>query len=587
MTEPEESAGPRARRLSAALVLAAVVYVALIPREQLLTFDPTYYLGLAVSLVGGDGYTFLGVPHTTYPPGLPAMFAPLVAIAGPSVNAAQILIALWAPVVVLAVLAYTRIELPRHTVWLTTVACGSIGFFLLATEQLRSELPYLAVVAWAVVLALRAPEGSGRARPGALVLVAALSAAAVLSRTIGIALPLAMLCAWVQRRARRCPHGAHDALLLAGTLGGLAAAAGWFAWTGAHGSNGYVNYLLLKDPHDPDLGRVQVAELVPRIAEALVVQLAHVGELLTGVPWLLPTWLSPFSALIAALLVVGLVIELRRERSVVAWYVMGYGGILLLWPFDEGPRFVVPAIVFVLVLMFRGGAQLARMLVEPDRDSLAQTSPGTRPVRVRRGVAITIAASGLTCAVLAVARVGDFPLASTQGLGMAAIWGLIGVAGGVLLVYPSAATYVALRGRAILAAYLVAFGLLHGAQIVPKAIANVRGLDTSVHAAMRPGIEWLCAHAEPGSVVIGQFDSTIHFYTGLMAVALPATRDAERLEAVFVRANPRYVVVNDTPEFPYMLPTEEERFEDLREQVGAERFEVAYRFPAGTVYLVR
>lgn len=567
MSAPEHAAGPSARRWTVALVAVAALYVALIPREQLLTFDPTYYLGLAASLVRGDGYTFLGVTHTTYPPGLPAMFVPLVALVGPSVNAAQLLIALCAPLAVLGVLAYARLEFPRSAPAIAALACGSYGFFLLATDQLRSEMPYLVVTVWALVLLLRADGSPVSRRWLSVAGIALLTASAVLFRTIGVALPLAMLCAWAHRRVRRIAATHHDAQLLAGAAGGLAAATAWFLWTGSHGSNGYVNYLLLKDPHDPDLGPMALADVGERVAEAFAVQLAHVAELLTGLPWVLPTWLSPLAAIIAIVLGLGLVVELRRERAVVAWYVMGYGAIVLLWPFDEGPRFVAPAMAFVVVLMLKGAGEVWRA-------GIAAWAGGA-----------AVLAGG--CIALALLRVGGFPLESTQGMAMVALWGVIGAVALASIVKPGFVELLVRHQRRLVAVYLLGFGALHAANIVPKAIANVRGQDTSVHAAMRPGVDWLRNNAAPGSVVIAQFDATIHFYTGLTAVALPATRDGERLERVFLDARPQYIVVNDTPEYPYMFPTEEERFDDLVAEVGADRFERVFRFGAGTVYRVR
>jgi hypothetical protein len=564
------------------LISFALTFPLLVARSQFLTGDGTYYVGLAQSLASGHGYTLMGQPHTTYPPGLPLLLAPFAALGGANVVLMQIVIAAFAAVSLVAVLAFLSTYDPRAELIVGVLATLSFSLFSLATTGIRTELPYLAASAFALRLVWSPPEKIGAS--WALVVLSGLTVATVLFRTIGTVLPAAFLIAWVHRRIRRCPRTWTDRALLVGGGVGLLTACLWFAWTTTKGSSGYVGLLLMNDPHQPDLGTATVASMLARIPTSLAIQITHLAELATGMRSSLATWLSPVTVALAALLGIGLSCELRGQIPVLGWYVMGYWLILLVWPFDEGVRFVLPIFPFSILLVWRGSIWALRR-AHVDSGATGSSSAGDgEAASHRRSGWLAVAAVALSFLAMILLRVQDFPLRSRQGSAIAAGW----------LIICAIASYLWRSGRSIHLGswarrtpilFLACYATLNLAHTVPDAASQFRGHDTGA-VGMRPAIEWLRHHAAPGDVIMAQFAEAVYFYTGLNSVRMPVTRDRRALLIALRESRATYLLINDTPESPYYYPTEVERFALLQAEAGSEQFDLVYRFPAGTIYRV-
>ena len=562
-------------RVRLVLLVIALTFPCFIARSQYLTGDPTYYAGVAQSLAAGRGYTFMGRPHTTYPPGLPMLLAPVAALSDHNVPAMQAVIAIFAAGSLAALLAFFREYDPRAEVAIAILVVACFAFFTLATSGIRSEMPYLATSTGALYLVV-----SGKPRFSGfwyLVLTALLSVATVLLRTIGMSLPAAFLATWITRRIRRCTPESADRALLVGGACGLLAVAMWFAWTRAMAQGSYFDLLRLRNPHEPDLGQADALSILARIPASLSVQITHFAELTLGLPWLLATWLSPLTVFVAVCLTVGLWHELKRPMPVLGWYVLGYGFILLLWPFDEGTRFVFPIFPFLVILGWRG-CTLAF-------DPFVATRDGSPAVGLSRPRWLAIAALALLCLGLIFLRREQFPIRSRQGLAIIAVWCVLSMAG----------LYIGISGRMIrprllpgraLAVFLTAFTLLNLVQTIPAAAKQVTGRDTGA-VEIRPAVEWLRSHAAPGDVVMAQPASSIYFYTGLKSVPFPVTRDGRALLTALRQSRPKYLLIRDTPDSPYYFPTEIERLEILQSVAGDGAFSLAYRFPTGRIFSVQ
>ena len=149
-------------------------------------------------------------------------------------------------------------------------------------------------------------------------------------------------------------------------LVGASAIVGWFAWSlsnqrpaypGEH-MQSYLAQFLLVDPHHPDLGQAGVGDILVRLPRAAISQAAHAAEVLTGLPWVNPSWVSPLVVIVLLVCGLGWWIEFRRPNQLTAWYAVCYAGVLLLWPFDEGQRFLVPALPLLFLFFAAGGRTL-------------------------------------------------------------------------------------------------------------------------------------------------------------------------------------------------------------------------------------
>ncbi|MBL8987730.1 MAG: hypothetical protein JNJ80_15775 [Gemmatimonadetes bacterium] len=557
----------RSSRLAWWPVGAAAAGLLLVARRQFLTGDPTYYLGLGQALAAGRGYTFMGEPHTFYPPGLSLLLAPFLRVFGGRPLVGQVVIAAFLPLAVLAAMVLARQRGARVSQFVGVACAFSYALFSQGTSGLRSELPFLVVS----ITLLAVQTGRISAAPVRLALLAAAVAiAAVALRTIGIALALAGLMAWGHRRLARRPFDAGtDLTLLAGGVAGVACFAAWVWWGARHGSPGYAGYLLLADPHQPDLGVASAADLGLRVLGNVLRRLTGVAEMLTNLPWLASMWASPLTIGLAASLAVGVREQLRAAVPVVGWYFLGYGAILALWPFSEGVRFLVPIFPVLLVLGWDGARVIGGWLVGP-------------AAAMARRVATLVAMIAFPLAMVE-ARIGPVP--SRQMTLLAASW--IGIAGALVLpgAWDRLAAGVRKRAWSVSLVAILLYVAVGLARIVPAAAANVAGEVRSPNREIAPGIDWLSRQAASTDVVMAEFPSAVHFYTGLRAVPFPKTGVAESLVVRVISTGVDFLVVGDPPRFPYYRPTEVERLAILRSRLGS-RVRQVYRYEKGAVYRI-
>lgn len=578
---------PHAQRATIVLLAIAALMPLCIARSQLLTGDPTYYIGLTESLVAGNGYTFMGERHTIYPPGLPVLLSPVVALFGRNVLATQVWVAMFAVIAAITVYALLRAIAPALRVPILAATVLGYPYFALATATVRAELPFLAVTAAGLWLVYRAAAASARWPTWLLVVgTALLGAATVMLRTIGVAFPLAMLFAWGHRRIRNVRTDATDATLAAGGLGGLLAAVWWAMWTRGSSAS-YGTLLRLQDPHQPDLGQASIAEIIARIPDALATQLGHVAMLPSAGHWTVMTWYAPTTLGLALCLVAGALRLLGARNPVVAWYVLGYVGILLIWPFDEGARFIVPILPVLLVVLASGLATCV-----PTLESLLYspaTEDGTSPLVASHRRVIVFASAAIVAAFatasLVISRGAVRSLSTAQALLLGAEWIAVVV---MVVAHRGQSARVDARtlwrglGWGVAGLFVVA----NGVRTVGQARLQLRGADLDP-AALRPAFTWMEAHLPAHAVVLSEFPSAVYFYTGRRARLLPPTAHAETLIRALHDARASYVLVQDPTDYPYYLPTQVDRLAVMQRAIGADAFDVAHRYPTGTLYHVR
>ena len=153
-------------------------------------------------------------------------------------------------------------------------------------------------------------------------------------------------------------------------LVGLVVLAVWIAWVqqskpkaidfgGEGGSWDYVDQFWAKDPHNPELGPASIADLLARPVKNILLQGAHLSEILTRSPWLQPLWYSPVILGVVGLIAIGYAVSFRGDSDgITEWYFAAYVSIYLFWPFDVGPRFVFPVFPLALLYFWRGAGQL-------------------------------------------------------------------------------------------------------------------------------------------------------------------------------------------------------------------------------------
>ena len=367
---PDPSPGPRETGraawagLALALVAGAVAYAYTFDAKLYLGGDNAAYYLLGKALASGEGFTSIwkasNPPHTHFPPGYPVIVAAAMTLGLASttaiklVNGALLLgaVALLFPVfrqmtgsAPFAAVACAFTALNAHVLYYGTIMMAEVPFVFLTALVLygatRIDLE-------------RAPWGDGWFWATLAVL-----AATIYVRSIGVAAVFGLVAyfAW----HRRWLHA-----LLAGGLC-VAAIVPWRLRSAALGSSGYLKPLLMVNPYQPDLGQATLADFGARVLENVR---RYVTTELPAV--LLPivegsggervALMAALGLLIVAAVIVG-VWRLQRLRTLIAAYLVGTFGILLVWPdVWTGIRFVLgvaPLLTALALWGLMGGVEAA------------------------------------------------------------------------------------------------------------------------------------------------------------------------------------------------------------------------------------
>lgn len=563
------------------LALAGLLYAGWARSRSFYDADTAQYLGLAESLLGGEGYRFDGRPQTKFPPGVALVYLLPLALFGRDFVWIYRTTVACSVAALAAAWAWWKARGEDSRWLLLSLTAGSVTWYEFSTGASLSETPFALATLLALVIAER-----GFAR-GALPVLgfAAAVVAAVLTRTAGVALLAGIGATLLLRRS--APRSERLGLL-AGALAGVAALGGWSVWSalarepffpGSLGSAAtyaatYVDQIVAHSPHQPDLGRATAGDLLLRVYENLLVQLRHAGEILGNLAWLPSRAVSPVAVGAAVLLLLGGRAEAKRPNPLAAWYAAATLSLLLIWPFDEGRRFLMPLLPVLFTFAVAGGRTLHDVLTRQPRRFLAGL--------------LVVCLLSLAWSLLD-GRAGGEPAGTVHQLGLVVFGLLAALAAAGLAAWRSGVPprWLALvPSRRVLAGGFLGLYALAGASLVPGVVAAHQERSGPMRQTpARHASEWLLREAPPGSVVMATDWDAIHFATGLPTVPLPVTGDPATLRAAIAQTQPRFVVINAPREHEYLLPPDHERLARL-EGAAPGLLAEAYRSEAVRVFRV-
>lgn len=341
-------AGPRWHWLTAGLLLAFVA-AAFYGRQRGIFWggDDADYALLARSLLEGRYVDLFDVgrpPHTTYPPGYPAMLAVWGLAFGDSLLAYTTLgILLMASAIALFVHLVTVASSPRAGFVAALVLVTNPA--LLATAgRVLSEPPMIFFAVLTVWLATRKTDRTGTAIAIATAVVCALT------RTAGIAVVGGLGLFWLWKRR-----------FVSAIALGLAAAVfvgGWMLWTfqgtDVVGGTTYVTRFGAYDRPETPLWRT-ILELTSSKTSAIVGQQIPALFALPTTPASRVDNVAWLPVSLCAIFGLGL---LGWRRPVAGLMALGYGAVLFVWPFSEG-RLLIPLLPLLLFGAVVGAAAIA------------------------------------------------------------------------------------------------------------------------------------------------------------------------------------------------------------------------------------
>ncbi len=509
--------------LLAALALGALAALSWLPRLDGpidLRWDGAAYYVLGTALAEGRGYRLLNEPGeieaVQYPPLLPLVIAAHQRLLGTTDfvvvgRALRLTFAAISVVFAVATFLFLARHLPPRAAVVGALLCLLNFFAGFMSDLCFAEIPF-ALVTLLFVLAEGPPAGP-RARAAAPLL----AAGAYLLRTAGIAL----LAAWVLESAWR--RNARQTLLRLAVA--LVPVVGWSAYVaGVESSAAYrhpaypyqradylfynVSYarnLSLKDPFQPELGRVGLRDLAARLAANLARvppslaqtvsvkredwrwQLNRVQRVVGPIaPW---RWVAVILGLVGGLVVGGLLLQLGRGPRLVALYVLFTVLLVAVTPWPaQWVRYYTPLAPFLVLALFQG---------------LAAARGAAHAGLPRLAPAVGGAGRAVVALILAVQVVGVARLFSYRH---------------------QEVTHLDLRGRPV--SYRLFF---YG----------------PAYRALDGAIDWLRARAGPTDVVAASLPHWVYLRTGLKAVMPPFEPDARTALALLDAVPVRYLLVGD------------------------------------------
>lgn len=554
MSSPSPSAR-LADRFPLPVIVAAAVVIGMVYGSAAQTHytgggDAPYHILASRAWFGGQGFNPGDLTQTKYPPGWSLVLgAAGLAIGNTYEHFARFTAALF-PLVLAATWLFVRRRAGSTVASAITAAVAlSPACFIAATRGARSEVLFTAAALGFLAWAERA-FAEPRISVVRILTGTALLVAAIMLRTIGVALLLATVATIVhlalfdRPRARRV--GVRAALPV---CAGVLALGLWTLMRGAppperypgEHMNLYDNQFALIDPHRPGLGAASVADILARIPENLRLLTAHASEMLTNLDWVSPLWTSPLLVAVVVLLGAGVLRELRRSVPLPAYYLLGYVGVLTLWPFDEGQRFLVPIFPLLALFAFSGGRTAARFV----------RSRGTLCSRILLAVCV------IQIGALLYARITTPEQFERQSWAALAIWILAATLLARFGSRPGDPSHsVNVRRMGILCLALVATA---GLAETGAALGWNRQRDRQV-LGFDMVTDWIKRHTEPSAVVMAQFPLDFELTTGRRGAVLPVTSNRQVLTRALRASGARYLVISDyAPDEAYYFPLETDR----------------------------
>lgn len=391
MTKKKLNIGNQLRRLWRSpllwiLILTIIAYQFIVVPHWKGSHDSGIYISLAHALANGEGYTYMGYPHTKYPPGLPLMLTPIELFFGHNFLLMRWLIVLCAVGSVgISYLLVRRIASTGVACVVSIATASSYALFSTSTYIL-SDVPYMFVSLSALYAILHYRQHLTK-KNAFLAIVLILAACSI--RTVGFTLVPAIAMTFLfdvssQPLFKRLQHSIVVVAIIALVIG---------LWMGRNalipeppievGVRGNAQEFFLVNPRDPYTRTANLVDIAQRIRKNLSYYGYVVVDLLTA-KQASNTFLA-YS--LSGLCLLGFGITLIRQRTVIEYYIFFYGWLILLWPFLQGERPIVPILPMIfyytlqpLLLLFKWISNFQFQTIHPKRYASLQLLEKIAPI---------------------------------------------------------------------------------------------------------------------------------------------------------------------------------------------------------------
>jgi hypothetical protein len=557
------------------------------PRSADFLNDPMY-IDAAKSIVGKGSYQFNFLPVTTLPPGLSLLLALAGWMAGFTPAVMFHVIAVCTTLALIAAYQLLRNVEGRGV---AAVACllfaSSPTLFGFNSAVVFPEMPYFLVSMLALLLAVTV-DRSEKASIGRMVLLSVAVVAAMLIRSVGIAIVVG-LGTWIVASLMLAPESGRRRLkrFLLPLVLGLIAQVSWSLWAQQHDvlewpqlpgyPQSYVSQLKVKNGQYPELGMAHLNDIPSRVERTIVTRTVGFGKLMTR-RYISAFWSSPAIVGVIILIVLGLVSSLRNAGQLHDWYFLWSEVIFLLWPWDYRERFIYPVVPLACLYLWRG-AKILKLYT----------------VRQPKVMGLSVFLVGLLLSTISACfalRVLPFEVDKGHLRGdqlqpvVASLFWVMSMAVGLIMfkfqsIRSSQSGLRALDSLSDLArsfsplglrvvAGLVVTVLVATGMVQQLAVAHNNMNPDATRQSFYPEVEaaaWIEKY-EPNRVLMAREQDTVFHHTGQRVVWFPPISDPKVLMDGIRRHHVEVLIVAHHSD-SYWLPTEEACFQVLRQAYGS------------------
>ncbi len=364
--------------LTVILIGTTAAYLLLLVPYWQFGYDSAIYISLAQSLASGEGYVYMGFPHTKYPPGLPLLLAPIEFVFGHNYLLMRLLMTVCAVGSIGLTWFLIRPMSSSRVALAVCVMTASSYAFVHEVPGILSDVPYmLASLAALVVAEQYTRDPSIRALAWAVVLILV----ATSFRLIGVTLAMAMFIGILLHSGELAPtRRARDAAVLV-LLMGLAAG----LWVGRNATVteqlpselrealSYQDELNSVDPNDANSNTLDLSTFGLRLEK----NISYYERLLVDLITARSVENQVLVHLIAFFWLSGWIFALFRQRSIIEYYTFLYFCVYLAWPAYQGERFLVPILPMIFYYALQVPLMLLRWITRLPVTSNARVSEST------------------------------------------------------------------------------------------------------------------------------------------------------------------------------------------------------------------
>lgn len=541
-------------------------------------YDDVYYADCARSLLQRGFYGIADRPETTQPPGVSAILAFLCLAGGCSRAVFLGAMAVFETLGFLACYGFLRRQLPRAVAGaICLLLMSSALYFSLATQWVSTCFPFLFATMGALLAARKLDKAeSGASRIAWAACLSVLLAASLMFGATALAL-LGSIVLWIGislirdcvRGFARCKKFALVLLVAAVVQGIWMSRKPFGEWPQVPGFPGpYLQQLLLKDGHNPELGKASVSDIPKRVGMKSFEQSMMLAEVLFR-RWIDPFWGSVLLLGPTLLILLGWGYTVWKTRGGIAeWYFAGAEIILMLWPWRLDPRSFLPLGPLACLYLWRGVPALVHLARNKAR------LPGLLWLPVAVGLVFVCFSW-----TRGTGSSGSISHAGLQDEASIVVWMLSGIAAACMiwkgndwleLTTPPWNRFSRLMEDIRINPRAVA-GFLGGVAVIGLIVIGVKAqwqmrrgnLDSvSAPARLPPDVEaalWVRDHTEPHAVVMARQVPTTYHYSGREMVWFPPSSNGRILMDGIHKYRVNYVVLIRRKQ-SYFLPPEGDCF---------------------------